>query len=71
MSKIYFYERFCPLIHYLQFIPKERLILSLSNRLLQSDFAYIKAHSDFAEYDEFINAKINELVALENAFNNL
>lgn len=71
MSKIYFYERFCPLIHYLQFIPKERLILSLSNRLLQSDFTYIKTHSDL-QYDEFINAKKNELVALENnAFNSL
>lgn len=57
--------------HYLQFIPKERLILSLSNRLLQSDFAYIKAHSDFAEYDEFINAKISELIALENVFKSL
>lgn len=55
----------------LQFIPKERLILSLSNRLLQSDFAYIKSHSDLAEYDKFINAKINELIALENAFNSL
>lgn len=57
--------------HYLQFIPKERLILSLSNRLLQSDFAYIKAHSDFAEYDEFINAKLNELVELDKIFNSL
>lgn len=54
--------------HYLKFIPKEKLILSLSNRLLQSDFAYIKAHSDFTEYDEFIRAKMSELITLENAF---
>ncbi len=64
-------EKIALLRHYLNFIPKEKLILSLSNRLMQTNFAYIKAHSDFEAYDEFASAKINELVRLDEAFESL
>ena len=64
-------EKIALLRHYLNFIPKEKLILSLSNRMMQTNFAYIKAHSDFTAYDEFAQAKINELVELDRAFQSL
>lgn len=57
--------------HYLKFIPKDKLILSLSNRLCCTNFAYIKAHSDFANYYEFAKRKIDELMKLEAQFQKL
>lgn len=57
--------------HYLKFIPKERLILSLSNRLCCTNFAYIKAHSDFGDYYDFAKAKVDELLRLDEEFKKL
>lgn len=57
--------------HYANFIPKERLIISISNRLLQTKFETIKAQSAFRAYDEFVKTKIDELVRLDEAFKGL
>lgn len=57
--------------YYANFIPKEKLILSISNRLLQTNFEVVKVKSAFKAYDEFVKAKIDELLKLDEAFKNL
>ena len=68
LEKLNLDKKLAILKHYANFIPKERLIISISNRLLQTKFETIKAKSAFSSYDEFVRTKIDELVRLDAAF---